>query len=141
MDPLSITASIIAVLQATKEVIGYLKETKDASKELAKVYDEARNVVILLHELKDSLAEQEPHDSWLRATSGLTVRDGPLDQYKYILELLASKIITNHDLHRVGQVLVWKFNKEEVNSLLSQIERVKSLVLIALELDHRSVIK
>jgi hypothetical protein len=34
MDPLSITASIIAVLPATKGVISYLKETKDAPKEL-----------------------------------------------------------------------------------------------------------
>jgi hypothetical protein len=36
-------------------------------------------------------------------------------------------------------VLAWKFSKEEVNGLLSQIERVKSLVLIALEMDHRFV--
>ena len=71
----------------------------------------------------------------------MTTPGGPLNQYKYTLELLASKIIPNHALHKVGQVLVWKFNKEEVNGLLSQIERVKSLVLIALELDHRSIVK
>jgi hypothetical protein len=138
MDPLSITASIIAVLQATKEVIGYLKETKDAPKELAKVYDEARNVVILLHELKDSLAEQDPHDSWLRATSGLTVPDGPLDQYKKALEVLVSKT-TSHGVRKIGQVLAWKFIKEEVIALLWQIERIKSLIQIVLEIDHTLV--
>jgi hypothetical protein len=62
MDPLSITASIVAVLQATKEVISYVKETKGAPKELAKAYDEAKNLVILLYELKDLVAGQDSHD-------------------------------------------------------------------------------
>lgn len=138
MDPLSITASIIAVLQATKEIISYVKETRDAPKELTKVYDEAKNLVILLYELKDSLAEQDPHDPWLRVTSGLAMRDGPLDQYKKALEVLVSKT-TGHGLRKIGQVLAWKFIKEEVMSLLLQIERIKSLVQIALEMDHAFV--
>ncbi|GAB7336610.1 hypothetical protein MBLNU13_g10308t1 [Cladosporium sp. NU13] len=90
MDPLIITSGIIAVLQATKEVISYLKETKDAPKELTKVYEEARSLVILLYEFKDLVANHN-HDSlepWLRATSGLAVRGGLLDQYKKALEVL-----------------------------------------------------
>jgi len=138
MDPLSITASIIAVLQATKKIISYVKETKDAPKELTKVYDEAKNLVILFHELKDSLAEQDSHDPWLRVTSGLAVRNGPLDQYKKVLEVLVSKT-TGHGFHKIGQVLAWKFIKEDVMSLLLQIERIKSLVQIALEMDHTFV--
>jgi hypothetical protein len=138
MDPLSITASIIAVLQATKEVISFLKETKDAAKDLVKAYDEAKSLVILLYELKDLVAGQDSHDQWLRTTSGLAVRGGPLDQYKKALEILLPKI-TGHGLRKVGQVLAWKFSKEEVVALLSQIERIKSLVQIALEMDHMFV--
>jgi hypothetical protein len=138
MDPLSITASIIAVLQVTKEVISYLKETKAAPKELTKVYEEAKNLVILLYELKDSVREQNSREPWLRATSGLAVRDGPLDQCKKALEALVSKT-TGHGLRKIGQVLAWKFTKEEVMALLSQIERIKSLVQIALEMDHMFV--
>ena len=138
MDPLSITASIIAVLQATKEIISYVKETRDAPKELTKVYEEAKNLAILSYELKDSLAEQDPHDPWLRATSKLAVRDGPLDQYKKVLEVLVSKT-TGHGHRKIGQVLAWKFIKEEVMTLLSQIERIKPLVQIALEMYHTFV--
>lgn len=138
MDPLSITASIIAVLQVTKGIISYLKETKDAPKELAKVYDEAKNLAILLHELKDSLAGQNSHEPWLRATSELAVCGGPFDQYREAQEILVSKI-TGHGLRKIGQVLGWKFIKEEVMTLLSQIERIKSLVQIALEIDHTFV--
>jgi hypothetical protein len=138
MDPLSITAGIIAVLQATKEVISYLKETKDAPKELTIVYEEAKSLVILLYELKDLVAGQNSREPWLRATSGLDVRDGPLDQYKKALEVLVSKT-TGHGLRKIGQVLAWKFTKEDVMALLSQIERIKSLVQIALEMDHMFV--
>jgi hypothetical protein len=138
MDPLSITAGIIAVLQATKGVISYSKETKDAPKELKKVYEEARSLVILLHELKDLVAAQHSPDSWLRTTSGLAVRDGPLDQYRKALEILVPTS-TGHGLRKVGQVLTWKFYKQEVVALLSQIERIKSLVQIALEMDHMFV--
>jgi hypothetical protein len=66
------------------------------------------------------------------------VRGGPLDQYNKALEILLPKI-TGHSLRKVGQVLTWKFSKEEVIALLSQIERIKSLVQIALEMDHMFV--
>lgn len=138
MDPLSITASIIAVLQITKAVVSYAKETRDAPEGLRKVYEEARSLVILLHELKDLVAEQNSHNSWLQTTSGLAVRDGPLDQYKKSLEILVPKT-TSHGLRKIGQVLAWNFGKEEVMAVLSQIERIKSLVQIALEMDHMFV--
>jgi len=138
MDPLSITSGIIAVLQVTKEVISYLKETKDAPKELTKVYEEAKNLVILLYELKDLVAGQDSHGPWLQTTSGLAARNGPLDQYKEALEILVPKI-TGRGLRKAGQVLSWKFSKEEAMTLLSRIERIKSLVQVALEMDHMFV--
>jgi hypothetical protein len=138
MDPLSITSGIIAVLHVTKEVISYLKETKDAPKELTKIYGEAQNLAILLYELKDCVAGRDSHDRWLLTTSGLAARNGPLDQYKEALEGLVPKV-TGRGLGKVGQVFAWKFNKDEVMVLLSQIERIKSLVQIALQLDHMFV--
>lgn len=94
--------------------------------------------MILLHELEDFVAEQNSHESRLRNTSGLAMRDGPLDQYKRSLEILVPKI-TGHGLCKIGQVLAWKFSKEEVGALLSQIERIKSRVQSALEMDHMFV--
>jgi hypothetical protein len=103
MDPLSITASIITVLQATKAIISFSKETKDAPKELTKVHEEAQNLVILLYELKDYVTGQDTPEPWLRATSGLAIRDGPLDQYKEALEILVSRT-TGHGFRRTAQV-------------------------------------
>jgi hypothetical protein len=138
MDPLSITSGIIAILQLSKKFISYLRETEGAHKELGRVYEEAKNLVILLHELKDVVAGQDTYEPWLRTTSGLAARNGPLDQYKKSLEILVPKI-TGRGLRKVGQVFAWNFNKEEIMALLSQIERIKSLVQVALELDHMYV--
>jgi hypothetical protein len=33
-------------------------------------------------------------------------------------------------------VLAWKFSKKEVNDILAKLERLKSLISIALEMDH-----
>jgi hypothetical protein len=67
------------------------------------------------------------------------VQDGPLDQYKHALEKLPLKVQSGKGLAKIGNALVWKFSKEEVASVVSRIERLKSLVQIALEMDHLSV--
>ena len=69
----------------------------------------------------------------------MAMSDGPLDRYKSALEKLVGKIMPGHGLRKIGQALVWKFTKEDVSDLLSQIERVKSLVDIALGLDEMLV--
>ncbi len=37
---------------------------------------------------------------------------------------------------KVKRRLLWKFSKEEVAGILARMERLKSLVSIALEMDH-----
>jgi hypothetical protein len=41
MDPLSITVSILTLLQLTEKFIGYIKKTKDTRKEQTRVLGEA----------------------------------------------------------------------------------------------------
>jgi hypothetical protein len=139
MDPLSITVSVLALIQLTEKVIGYVKQTKDAPKERTRVLREASGLMGLLSTLKDLIDDCHPSDPWLRATSGLATPDGPLDQYKLVLETLVPKVIPFQGFRKAGQVLAWKFSKEEILSLLSQIERLKSLINIALEMDHMFV--
>jgi hypothetical protein len=118
MDSLSITASIITVLQATRAIISFSKETKDAPKELTKVHVEAQNLVILLYELKDYVTGQDTPEPWLRATSRLAIRDGPLDQYKEALEILVSRT-TGHGFRRIAQVLAWNIVTDALDQISS----------------------
>ncbi|KAI9792977.1 MAG: hypothetical protein M1816_001299 [Peltula sp. TS41687] len=136
MDPLSLSAGIIALLQLTATVTSYLNNVKDASKDRAKCAIEASNVYSLLTNLRYRLEGATSEDPWFIAVRGLSIENGPLDQYKAALEQLMSKLAPADKLRRMGEALTWKFNKSEVEAILQRIERLKVLTQIALEMDH-----
>jgi hypothetical protein len=79
MDPLSVTASIIAVLQLSTKVLGYLNGAKDALKDRAKCAVEASNVHSLLINLRFRLEERSAGALWYTAVRALRVENRPLD--------------------------------------------------------------
>ena len=139
MDPLSITASIVAVLQLTSTLIEYTSSVKDASKDRAQCANEALNLYNLLFRLRSRLEEANSNERWYAAVRDLAVKDGPFDQYKHALEQLLPKVASASGIKKIGNALLWKFSKEEVTNILLRIERLKTLVQIALEMDHLSV--
>jgi hypothetical protein len=136
MDGLSTAASIVAVLQLTGAVIGYLNDVKDAPKECQQCMTEASNLENLLKSLLCRLVQGQAGDPWFTAVGDLDIKNGPLDQYKQTLEQLRSKVEVQDGVQKVKRRLLWKFSKEEVKSILARIERLKSIVIIALEMDH-----
>lgn len=52
MDPLSVTASVIAILQVTSEVINYLNDIKNAPKDCRKCVIKVVNLCNLLINLR-----------------------------------------------------------------------------------------
>jgi hypothetical protein len=141
MDPLSVTASVIAVLQLMNAVIQYLNDIKDAPKECQQCVIEASNLLSPLINLRYRAEEAQIDDPWFEQLRKLNVKDGPLDQYKQALELLRTKVEIGDGIQKIKRQLFWKFNKDEVTSILARIERLKSLVSIALEIDHRQVLQ
>ena len=136
MDPLSIAASVIAVLQLTTKVVGYLNSVKNATKDQARCAIEASNVLSLLTSLRFRLEEASRNDPWYCAIRALAVENGPLDQYKDALERLLDKIAPQDGPGKVRGVLLWILDKQEVAEILSKVERLKALTQIALEMDH-----
>lgn len=140
MDPLSITASIIAVLQLTSEVIKYLDDVKDAPKDRARLVTEASNLYSLLMNLKYRLEEGHSNEPWYNAIKSLNTPNGPFDQYKDVLEELQRKTFITSRAGKVVHALIWKFNKAEVDGMLSRMERLKNLIQISLQMDHLLVL-
>jgi hypothetical protein len=138
MDPLSITASIIAIVQLTSVIIGCLSDVKDASKERARCAIEISNVSNLLVTLLYRLDDASSNDGWHIEVQALAAANGPIDQYRSTLEQLQSKLTStaSNGLKKISSALTWKFSKEEVTNMLARIERLKSLTQIALEMDH-----
>jgi hypothetical protein len=132
-EPLSIAASIIAVLQLTSSVMEYLQAVHDARKDRIDFLVEVSGLYHLLLALQNRVDKANTEDLWLTQVRQLGVRDGPLDQFKSHLERLRSKLGPATGLRRA---LIWKFNKAEIEGIISKIERIKILVSLALTDDH-----
>ena len=138
MDPLSVSASIIAIVKLTCDILGYLNDVKDAAKDRERLALEISNVSNLLVNLNYRINEASAGNEWYTAVKALATTGGPIDQYRSALEQLQSKFTSNASsgLKRIGSALTWKFSKEEVVTILLRIERLKSLTQIALEMDQ-----
>ena len=135
-DPLSISASIIAVLELTASVVQYLSDMKDASKDRQTLLVEISSVSSLLYTLKDLAERAEWGDTWLATMKSLMVPNGPLEQFKVALEDLASILMPVNKLMKIGNAMTWPFQKKEIRNILNAIERQKTLFALALQNDH-----
>jgi len=135
-DPLSITASIIAIIQLTTKVVSYLQDVKHAPRECQQCAIEASNLLSLLINLRYHLESATKEDPWFTAVTALNVENGPFDQYRQALEELSCKVRIQEELEKIKRRVVWTLNKGEVERILQRMERLKGLVSIALELDH-----
>ena len=136
MDPLSFTSSLVAILSASGDVLRYLNDVRSASKERAKCAIELAQLQSLLVMLRFRIEEDASDQAWFDAVQQLTTKNGPLDQFKETLETLKSQLSSEGKFKKTKEALLWNFKKEEFNSMLNSMERLKSLVQVALEMDH-----
>jgi hypothetical protein len=138
MEPVGLTASIITVVQLTAGVISCLEDFKNAPKDRAKCATEASNLSHLLTILRYRLEEgKRSNDAWYSEVLALdeNTEEGLFNQYKRALEEFNEKTKTERKSN-VGQFLHWNRVKGDVKEIILRIERLKSLVLVALEMDH-----
>ncbi|KIV93472.1 hypothetical protein PV10_04684 [Exophiala mesophila] len=135
MDPLSITASIITILELTTKLMVYVNDVRHATREQAKVAVEASSLYGLLTRLRFRVEEARSSDPWLNQVKLLGRENGPLDQFKDILEKMVEQISSSRKRDQVKSALMWKFTKSEVDDALKRMERVKSLIQCALTED------
>ena len=136
MDPVSVTASIIAVIQLAGSVVSYLNDVKDASKDRNRMLVELSSVNGLLLGLQDLAERSTPTGAWLEIAESLTVQNGPLVQFKSMLERLAAILQPASTSKKIEVFLTWPFKKKEVADILQAIERYKTLFMLALQKDH-----
>ncbi len=139
MDGLSVAASIIAVVQTAGSVITYLSDVKNAPKECRNFQIEASSSNALLLRLEVRLGESSAAEPWFNEVQALVRKNGLLGQYKLSLAALLAKIEPKSKLRNALNILLWSSIKEDVALVLATIERVKTLIGIALEMDHLSV--
>jgi hypothetical protein len=132
MDPLSLTASIIAVLQLTQALASYINTARHAPVEQVNLAVEAGNLYVLLTKLRFRVEEARSHDPWFNQVKLLGIENGPLDQFKVVLETLVNGLPSARKRDQIRSALGWKFAKKDVENALARIERLKSLITCAL---------
>jgi hypothetical protein len=85
--------------------------------------------------LKILLSKSSPGEPWYDEVEALA-NGGPLDQYRQALQNLLEKVNPSSKMRKVATIFLWTFVKDEVARILVRVERLKSLVSIALEMDH-----
>lgn len=139
MEGLSGGASgIIAVIQLTEMVIKYAKDVKDGADGLnmrSRLGREAANLLGVLTNLCNLIDFCNADTVQYRTIKELGCPNGPLEQYKDICKRLYHKLRPVDKFEKVLQVFTWNLDKEEITALLLQIERLKSSVQLAIEMD------
>ena len=141
MDTISISASIVALLQLSSTVIGYLSDVKGGPKELQRIRLEVCSILPILSVLQDQAEQARNDDSWSSTLLSLDVPNGPIQQLQIALERLELSLAPVHGWKKVGKAFTWPFEKDEIQKLLSTIERQKLLFTLARQNDHLGLSK
>ncbi|KAF5857290.1 hypothetical protein ETB97_005974 [Aspergillus alliaceus] len=136
MDPLSFTASLIAVLQATNVVLSICYSYASTTKPWG-LCDEVRNLGGVLERLL-SLARQDELPS-LRV---LCQPGGPLEKTREFLEELECRLAPGDSSRRraFASALSWPLREAETRRAMEDIGRLKSTLSLALDADQTSLI-
>lgn len=146
MDPISLTASLIAVLQVSSTVIStlysYRHGVQNSHADVIRIISSLNSLQAVLESVL-SLVEAgklpESSVSQLPTLSQLMGPDGELQRLEANLTTLKGKIEPEKGWRAVRQALVWPLKEKEVKSMLDGIQRVQGLLHFALSADHMSL--
>lgn len=136
MDPLSITVSIVALLQATTTVVQCLYDVKHAAKERFQLAQEITGLSLSLQQLENRLHDAQAGDSWFQGCLSLAAPEGTIAQLNQIVRELEKKLKPEDGLKKLAHKLAWPWTKQEFDRMLAQIERLKSQINFVLGQDH-----
>ena len=131
-EPISICASIIAILQLGSKVISYNRDVWNSEREQNEVQAEVYSLFSLLTRLRCRVEEARADEPWFQNVRLLGRKNGEIYQIEELMSEMAGYIDRKGKSDRWKQALKWKFTKEQVKLLLERIERLKSLVQSAL---------
>lgn len=118
-DPLSISASIIAIIQITSTIIGYLSDLKDALEDRKQLLNEVVNVHCLVNILQvhaqqpgtvisigENVEKAEWKSGWLETLQILDRPGGPFEEIHCALKRLQSKLVPAQGRKKVAEVFL-----------------------------------
>ncbi|KAI9762012.1 MAG: hypothetical protein M4579_000648 [Chaenotheca gracillima] len=129
MDPLSISASVSALLALSSTVIKYIADVRGASASSKKILVEISLTRGILESIQSSSDD-----------ATLILLYEPVHQYELTLNYLRDELAPRPHRHKGAiQALEWPFKKDKIQEILTALERQKSLFILALQNDLRTL--
>ena len=136
MEVAGFVAAVVQLIDVTSNLIIYFNDVKDAPKDRAKLAREASGLLALLTDLRYRVEDTSSTDPWFPGLRSLGGEGGPLMEFKSALEHIADKLAPASNVVNVMRVFRWTLEKKEIDTILSKIERLKTLIGLALQKDH-----
>lgn len=141
MDPLSLTASLIAVVEISCKIISlcyeYRNAVKDAPLDITRAQSEVANVRVIVEHLLDLIDVNAGDSSGLLPSLLATARPGmALMQCLDELRLLNARLKPKKGWRARRDIIIWPLKKAELNRSLDVISRGKGVLQLALATDN-----
>jgi hypothetical protein len=143
MDPVTaigLVASVGQLIAATANLIRYMNDVKEAPRDQARLALECANLVAFLTEFRyaiDDLDFKDPHLTGIQLLAG---KNGALEQLTEAVNALYDRLRPGRRAGRIVKAVIWPLQKQDVDGILSRIERLKSLITLHRQGDHLYVI-
>ena len=155
MDPLSITASVIAIVQAVNKTVSICLSFRAALKEsparLVRLIDETRNLRDILEALQLAL---DTSTSIPSGTGGVAIYEKVWQSIQHIVPQCQSimdelderlqkpapaALKSSHTMEKAATAIRWMYIEPQIKAYLERIERCKSQLILGLSL-HQSAL-
>lgn len=137
MDPLSISASIVALLQISGAVIKLLSAVASASNEIRCLVIEISTTRSLLSSIAN-LADV--NEGWNECLRNMTTKNGPIPMLEDLLTKvegrLSREVRKEGELRQLKKKLTLPWRVEETRNMLKSARVVRGLLAGALAVDH-----
>ncbi|KAK0472441.1 hypothetical protein IW261DRAFT_1570795 [Armillaria novae-zelandiae] len=131
--PLGIASAVSTLLGNIVTLIDYVKDVKNAPEEITQCLKELQYLRIYLSAIKELIPLSTKDDPWLETLQQL---HGPFQELTELLKGLNERLKgASPGWKRGAKRLLWTFTKQSVDDDLKKIERFKSLVMGAVQLD------
>jgi hypothetical protein len=140
MDPLSVTVSIVTLIDASYRLCDLISDLRDGGKERMKLLREVSNLCCTLDSLKEKFDASGVKETTLSRT--LNQDNGPIHQCAEIVNDLTKKLISSPNIAgRFAQRLKWNFDKQEVLQAVEQLHRVQATITNALQQATHTIVE
>jgi hypothetical protein len=133
-DPLSISASIVAVVQVSVTVFKYLGDIQSTTRDVGRLKIEIDSLQTVLLPALDHLRRDQDDKAVLMRF--LHAQNGPLRELRAMLESIEKKLSPSAGFNKARRAMTWPFQKSEIADIIAKIERQKTVFILTLQLDH-----